>query len=139
LSSTKDVSSPAFSRRALLAGGALLWATPGAAADPSALKLLMVDEPGCRYCRLFDAEIGGRYPKTAEGRFAPLVKVRRKSPELAGLNPVIYTPTFILVRRREELGRITGYPGQTYFFPELDQLLAQAGFAPGISSSPSAI
>lgn len=115
-----------------------MLALPAYAAGGDNLTLIMVDEPGCRYCRKFDAEIGGRYPKTAEGRFAPLVKVRRKAPELARFNPVIYTPTFILARRGEELGRITGYPGPHYFFSELDALLAPAGFAPGLTTGSSA-
>ncbi len=103
-----------------------------ASAQPD-LRLIMVDEPGCRYCRLFDAEVGGGYSRTAQGRFAPLVRVRRKSPDLKAYNPVIYTPTFLLVRRAEELGRLTGYPGAEYFYSELDELLAKVGFAPGLS------
>jgi hypothetical protein len=35
------------------------------------------------------------------------------------------------VRRGEELGRITGYPGAEFFYPELDALLATAGALPG--------
>ena len=132
------MSSHSLTRRSVLTGAAAVLARPAQAAGDG-LTLIMVDEPGCSYCRKFDAEIGGRYPKTAEGRFAPLVKVRRKSPQLAGFNPVIYTPTFILTRRGEELGRITGYPGPVSFFSELDQLLAKVGFAPGLGSGPSAI
>jgi thioredoxin-related protein len=130
----QNARNPLISRRAALLGAAAIVAVPAHAAQ-GALALIMVDEPGCRYCRQFDSEIGGRYSKTAEGRFAPLVKVRRKSTELAGLNPVIYTPTFILVRRGEELGRITGYPGREYFFGELDTLLAKIGFAPGLTGN----
>jgi hypothetical protein len=121
-------------RRAFLVGAAGLAVLPRSAAAQPDLRLIMVDEPGCRYCRLFDAEVGGAYHRTAEGRFAPLVRVRRKSPELKGFNPVIYTPTFLLVRRGEELGRLTGYPGSEYFYSELDELLAKAGFARGLST-----
>ena len=127
-----------LSRRSVLTGFAALATAPLEAAASERVGLIMVDEPGCRYCRKFDAEIGGGYHRTAQGRFAPLVKVRRKARELSGFNPVIYTPTFILVRRGEELGRITGYPGPEYFYPELDTLLAKAGFAPGLSPAPSA-
>lgn len=121
-----------LSRRTLLAGLASATALPAAAAGSSGLDLIMVDEPGCVYCRKWDAEIGRGYGRTAQGRFAPLVRVRRKARELANLNPVIYTPTFILVRRGEEMGRITGYPGAEYFYSELDALLAQAGYAPSL-------
>ena len=131
-----------IARRAFLGlgGAALLIASVdrAKAAGSDRLTLIMVDEINCSYCRKFDAEIGRGYNRTAEGQFAPLVKIRRKARELAGFNPVIYTPTFLLVRRDEELGRITGYPGSDFFYPELDQLLAKVGFAPGLSSpSPS--
>lgn len=126
------------SRRAVLTGLTAAVGVPCAwmrveAAGSTGLSLIMVDEPGCVYCRKWEAEIGGGYARSAQGRFAPLVKVRRKSRELSGFNPVIYTPTFILVRRGEELGRITGYPGRQYFYSELDLLLAAAGFAPGLT------
>lgn len=127
-----------LTRRAALAGLAASAALPVLAAGSADVGLIMVDAPDCGYCRKFDAEIGRGYPKSAQGRFAPLVKVRRKARELASFNPVIYTPTFILVRRGEELGRITGYPGLEYFYSELDSLLAKAGFAPGLAPAPSA-
>jgi hypothetical protein len=127
------------SRRALIAGIATVLSAPTAfaASKRGDISLIMVDDPNCSYCRKFEAEIGGRYPKMAQGRFAPLFKVRRKSPELAQFNPVIYTPTFLLIRGTDEVGRITGYPGADYFFAELDPLLAKAGFMPGLSQ-PSA-
>ena len=99
----------------------------------------MVADPDCRYCRTFEAEIGPRYPGTAEGRFAPLFKVRRKSRELSSFNPVISTPTFLLVRGTEEVGRITGYHGAGFFFAELDQVLAKVGFVPGLPGKPPGI
>ena len=123
-----------LTRRAVIAGLATVPVWPQLAAAQSGLTLIMVDEPGCSYCRKFDAQIGPGHQKTEEGKFAPLMRVRRKSPELKGYNPVIYTPTFLLVRRGEELGRLTGYPGPEYFYTELDALLATAGFAPGLSA-----
>ncbi len=92
----------------------------------------MVEEPGCRFCRQWDTEIGGAYRKTAEGRFAPLKRVRREDPDVKGLAPIVYTPTFVVMRSGEELGRITGYPGADYFYEELRPILAAAGFFPGL-------
>jgi thioredoxin-related protein len=123
-----------LSRRTALAVALAVCFGPSRAFASSGVKLIMVDDPNCRYCRQFDAEIGGRYAKTDEGRFAPLVRVRRKSPELKGLNPVIYTPTFLLVRNGEELGRITGYPGPEYFFSELRELLGRTSFTGRVKS-----
>lgn len=95
----------------------------------SNIRLIMVEEKGCRFCRLWDAEIGRAYPKSAEGRFAPLKRVRRGAPEIRGFSPIVYTPTFIVVRSGEEVGRITGYPGRDYFWSELTPILSAAGFA----------
>lgn len=98
-------------------------------AATSNIRLIMVEEQGCRFCRMWDTQIGRAYPKTAEGRFAPLKRVRRGAPEIRGFNPVVYTPTFIVARSGEEIGRITGYPGQEYFWSELGPILSAAGFA----------
>jgi hypothetical protein len=95
------------------------------------VRLIMVEEAGCRFCRAWDAEIGTGYRKSAEGRFAPLKRLARSAPELKAFAPVVYTPTFLVVRANEELGRITGYPGADYFYDELRAILAVAGFFPG--------
>lgn len=119
---------------ALLAVSLWLGAGPSralAGAD-TGVRLVMVEEKGCRYCKAWDADIGGIYHKTSEGRFAPLKRVRRGAPEIKGFNPVVYTPTFILVRSGEEVGRITGYPGKGYFFEELEVLLSAIGYFPSL-------
>lgn len=113
---------------------AMGWAIAGflavAARSADGVRLIMVEEPGCRFCRQWDAEIAPGYRKSAEGRFAPLRRVRRGAPELKGLAPIPFTPTFIVMRNREELGRITGYPGADYFYEELRPLLSRIGFFP---------
>lgn len=92
------------------------------------VRLIMVEEPGCRFCRKWDAEIGIGYPKSAEGRFAPLLRVRRGASEIGELAPIVYTPTFLVLRADREVGRITGYPGADYFYGELQPILVAAGF-----------
>lgn len=92
-------------------------------------SLIMVDDPACHYCRLWNREVGGGYARTAEGRAAPLMRVRLNSKALSNFSPVVYTPTFILVRSGREVGRITGYPGQVYFWEELSAIMAAAGLA----------
>ncbi len=89
--------------------------------------LIMVDDPACHYCRRWHKEVGSGYPRTAEGRAAPLKRVNRDAKILANFAPVIYTPTFILAQNGRELGRITGYPGQFYFWEELSQLMSSSG------------
>jgi hypothetical protein len=114
----------------LAAAGLFVPARDVLNAAGSGIRLIMVEEKGCRFCRKWDAEIAPAYARSAEGRFAPLKRVRRGAPDIKGLNPVVYTPTFIIVRSGEEIGRITGYPGRDYFWSELQPLLAAAGFAP---------
>ncbi len=123
----------------LAALGGLAAGTPGLAvekASPQAVMelaraetatLIMVDDPACHYCRRWNKEVGGGYSRTAEGRAAPLKRVGRDSKILRGFAPVIYTPTFILAQNGRELGRITGYPGQLYFWEELSQMMLSAG------------
>ncbi|MBN8913267.1 MAG: hypothetical protein J0H65_14660 [Rhizobiales bacterium] len=115
----------------LIATGGPDRAARDAAAAPG-VRLIMVEEPGCRFCRKWDAEIAPGYRKSAEGRFAPLKRVRRGARELEGLAPVVFTPTFIVMRADEEIGRVTGYPGADYFYPELRPILSVAGFFPGL-------
>jgi hypothetical protein len=103
----------------------------GARSAVSGVRLIMVEETGCRFCRKWDAEIAPGYGRSAEGRFAPLKRVRRGAPELKGLAPIVFTPTFVVMRSGEEVGRITGYPGPDYFYSELTPILAVAGFLPG--------
>lgn len=107
-------------------------APDGPAAFDQGVRLIMVEEPGCRFCRKWNEEIGPGYRKSAEGRFAPLKRVVRGADEIKGLAPIVFTPTFVVMRANEELGRITGYPGADYFYSELRPILAAAGFFPGL-------
>lgn len=122
----------AFVVLVLVMGWAMAGLSAVAARPADGVRLIMVEEPGCRFCRQWDAEIAPGYRKSAEGRFAPLKRVRRGAPELKGLAPIPFTPTFIVMRKGEELGRITGYPGADYFYEELRPLLSRIGFFPAL-------
>ncbi len=101
-------------------------ALPGsAAADP---YLLMAEEDGCYWCGRWNAEIGHIYPKTAEGRTAPLVRydIHSETPDVAFKSRVHYTPTFILVEDGVELGRIEGYPGEDFFWGLVTMMFEKA-------------
>ncbi len=97
------------------------------AAGSADLQLIMVEEAGCRFCQRWDADVGGVYATSPEGRVAPLKRVKREAAELAKLKPAVYTPTFILVRGEQEIGRISGYPGESFFWEELGELFKFAG------------
>ncbi len=91
-----------------------------------AVELVMFELASCPYCRQWHAEIGPIYPKTAEGRRAPLRRVDLRAPRPADLEvvgDVVYTPTFVLMEDGREVGRITGYPGEDFFWPMLEDLL----------------
>ena len=93
------------------------------------LALLMFDADDCPYCKQWETEVGVVYPRTAEGRLAPLQ--RRPLHDADALSaslskPVRFTPTFVLLRDGLEAGRITGYPGEAHFWGLLGELLETA-------------
>ena len=58
-----------YTIRAILAAFALTLVSLGSAL---AAELVMVEQRGCIYCERWHADVGPEYPKTAEGRFAPV-------------------------------------------------------------------
>jgi hypothetical protein len=91
-----------------------------------AAELLMFDDPGCMWCRRWNAEIAPSYPKSREGQQAPLRRVPIRDQARAGValaRPINITPTFVLVEDGQEVGRIDGYAGKDFFYPMLAQLL----------------
>ena len=88
----------------------------------------MLERPGCVWCERWNAEIAPAYPNTPEGRLAPLrrVDITKSWPsDLAGISSDRYTPTFVLVENGEEIARLRGYPGDNFFWPLLDEMLAK--------------
>ncbi|TYO91590.1 hypothetical protein [Oceanicella actignis] len=111
---------PRFTRLLILAALCAL----GAAAAPRAAELVMIEEPGCGWCERWNAEIGGIYDRTDEGRRAPLRRVEAHAQDALGLTRrAPFTPTFILMNEGREIGRIEGYPGPDFFWPLLGRLL----------------
>ncbi|MGJ8528098.1 transcriptional regulator [Maritalea sp.] len=96
-------------------------------ANPArAQQLLMLEQAGCTYCEQWDKEIGEIYPKTWEGKAAPLRRVDIHEPwpqDLSQIKPDIFTPTFVLIAGGEEIGRLRGYAGDQFFWFLLDELL----------------
>ena len=91
-----------------------------------AAELVMFESDSCLYCERWHAEIGPAYPKTTEGRMAPLRRVDIDGPrpkDLASIRGIVFTPTFVLWRDGREVGRFAGYPGEIFFWPMLAELL----------------
>jgi hypothetical protein len=122
---------------ALISALLVLWAsTSGAHAQgPPAFAgetvLVMVDDRGCVYCAKWDRDVSAGYQASEEGRFAPLQRRVKGHPDLTGISGLAYTPTFVLLARGQEVGRIIGYGGEDHFWGELGRLMLRAGFRPG--------
>lgn len=97
------------------------------------MTLLMAEEDGCAWCRRWDAEISEIYPKTPEGKAAPLQRMDIGDALPEGIKvtrPLHFTPTFILLKDGRELNRIEGYPGEDFFWGLLGMMLREAGALP---------
>ena len=112
--------------RLVLVIATVLLSLAGTAGTVSAAELVMFDDPGCIWCRRWLAEIGPSYPNTEEGRLAPLRRIDIRDQKKAGIalaRPVTATPTFVLVHEEQEVGRLAGYAGSEFFYPQLGELL----------------
>lgn len=107
---------------AFLALAASLLVTPSKAAE-----LVMFESDGCYWCERWKREVGTYYRQTAEARLAPLRRIDlfdRRPDDLTGIRGVLVTPTFVLVEKGREIGRIVGHPGKQEFWIALSRLLA---------------
>lgn len=94
-----------------------------------AAELLMVEQQGCHHCIAWKETLGPIYPKTPEGRFAPLRMVDIRATDTAGVDldgRVVFTPTFILVEDGREIDRLEGYPGEDFFWALLERMLIRS-------------
>lgn len=102
------------------------FAAPVFALAAGAAELVMLERPGCSWCLRWNREIAPIYPRTAEGRAAPLRRVDVTAPwpaDLAGIDGDLYTPVFIVVENGAEVARLRGYPGEDFFWPLLNEML----------------
>lgn len=105
-----------------LALAASIWATCVAA---QAAELVMVEQNGCHWCERWNTELSHIYPKTNEGKRAPLrrVNLRDLPGDITFTSRPVFTPTFVLVEGGQELGRMEGYNGDEFFWFLLGRLL----------------
>lgn len=105
-----------------------LLASP-AMAEPRA-ELIMIEQAGCAYCRLWNRQIAPIYPKTDVGTAAPLRRIDLHDPlpdDIAFVRGFNFTPTFVIVVDGAEYSRIEGYPGEDFFWGLLERDLAELG------------
>lgn len=106
----------------ILAAAIMLWIS----SSSEAAELIMVRQVGCPWCAAWERDIGPIYSKSEAGQRAPLrtVDLRDRLPVLLK-GPIVYTPTFVLVEKGREIGRIEGYTSDHFFWDILDALLLQ--------------
>ncbi len=105
-----------------------LAAVPAAAS--AAAVLVMGEEKGCMWCARWNAEVAPEYPKTDEGRAAPLRRIDIHAPmppDLEFKSRLTYSPTFVLIVDGREVSRLEGYPGEDFFWGLLQRMLDEAG------------
>jgi len=105
--------------------GFLIVAMPIVCGNLMAAELIMVEQQGCYYCLEWKDQLGHIYPKTPEGKYAPLKTIDiTEVDQLKGLQrDVIFTPTFVLMEDNKELGRLEGYSGEDFFWELLELIL----------------
>lgn len=107
---------------------ATLLAFFAAGQTAAAAELLMLEQPGCVWCARFNAEIAPAWPKTDEGKRAPLRRVDITGPwpaDLAGVQKERFTPTFVLMDNGKEIGRLRGYVGDEFFWYRIGEIIAK--------------
>ena len=105
---------------------ALIFLLVPMSATAGEVRLLMIEEAGCVWCERWNDEVAEIYPKTQEGRAAPLVRIDIHKPFPVGLSLTsrpVFTPTFIVTNDGLEVGRIEGYPGADFFWGLLARIL----------------
>jgi hypothetical protein len=121
-------------RLMLFALSVAMTLVPFAPIGAGAAELLVLEQPGCPWCARFDAEIAPAWPKTAEGKRAPLRRVDITEPwpdDLAHIGKERFTPTFVLLDDGKEIGRLRGYVGDEFFWYLIGELLDQLPPADG--------
>ena len=89
-------------------------------------KLLMITADYCIYCQIWEREIGEIYPKTDIAKDYPLERIKLDEHSIKNKSnnyETKITPTFVFFRKKEEIGRITGYSSAEMFWWQVDEIL----------------
>lgn len=99
-----------------------------AAASAQGAELLYFFSPNCGYCRAFDEEVAGIYPRTDAGSIAPMKRVEVDPETFRPLDPSLpydpgTVPAFVLVEDGREVARLNGYSGDELFWMSMQRML----------------
>jgi len=101
----------------------------------SEYELVMVKRDGCIYCEIWERDLGPIYHKTDVGAFAPLRMVdiaETKGDDTPFKTPVVFTPTFVIMKNGTEMRRMEGYQSEDFFWGVLEMILERdTDFIPG--------
>ncbi len=92
-------------------------------------ELIVFESEACIHCALFRRDVLPDYLRSRRGRSLPIrfVDAHRSGARRAQLRaPLAVVPTFVLIRRGREVGRISGYTGPGLFFPLVNQMVRSA-------------
>ncbi len=107
-----------------------LFMGQGAAfAEKIPYKLVMFETKNCNYCRIFTRDVLPDFQMSRLSFKVPFEDVDMDKEGIAGYNlkhPVVSTPTFTMMNRGKEIGRITGYLPKKKFFRAVRYLLRKA-------------
>lgn len=121
-------------RQFLLGSFLGLFAVLAMHGSAAAAEFIMFERSGCAWCMRWDLEVAPGYERSEEGRIAPLRRVSLDNGQPRDLPlaaPVRFTPTFVLMDRGRELGRITGYMDEATFWGLLGKMIERLGNTPG--------
>lgn len=110
------------------AGHAALDLDP-AIAEGSDMELLVVETDDCVYCALFHRDVVPAYESSERAKSVPMRFVDINAVEYEGLalqGPIDSVPTVLVVKSKQETGRIPGYVGPENFFHSVNFLLGNA-------------
>ncbi len=98
-----------------------------AAPHSTPLQLIVMEAPGCAYCKVFRRDILPSFATSQRGKALPVRFLDVNDLEEANLtlnSSVDMVPTFVLVQDRREVGRIAGYVGRAAFSQLIRRLLS---------------
>ncbi len=102
-------------------------ATPTPVVATSDIEIIVLEAPGCIYCRHFKKEIAPIYQTSKYTKNVPLIYLDVNDAKTGKLNlskPVGIVPTIIILENRQEIGRTHGYVSRQDFFRIIKHILA---------------
>ena len=93
------------------------------------LELVVMEAPGCIYCTVFRRDVLPAYQASERAKDVPIrfLDVNDEAVAALGLDqPVNIVPTFVILKRNKEIGRLPGYVGPEAFFHTINFLISTA-------------